>query len=62
MPPPCTCGGDGNATRWIYLWDARRSFASGEEITLPALLGQPAVLLRNGSAVARALLAAVVTL
>lgn len=60
-PPECACGG-GTATRWLFLWDPSRAFAPGESATLDAPIGMPAVLLRNGSAVAAKLLAAIAKL
>ena len=62
-PPTCSRGANAVASdTWLSIWDPAISLKAGEHATVPAPLGQPCILVRNGSAVAPALLAAAAAL
>lgn len=65
VPPECSCAdeiGRGRSGTWQSIWNSSLTFAASERVTLDAPLGQPAVLVRKGSAVAQTLLKAVASL
>ena len=65
VPPDCDCALGESKKRtagtavWHSIWNANVTFAPGERVTLDAPIGKPAVLVRQGSEVAQALLAAI---
>ena len=57
VPPPCAGPGP-----WVRVWDPETPLAPGANVELPAPLGMPAILARNGTAAAAALVAAAAAL
>ena len=57
VPPPCAGPG-----AWVRVWDPDTPLAPGAAVELPAPLGMPAILARNGTAAAAALVAAAAAL